>query len=43
MLIFILVRPGDVDGDLVGSDEELGVTACGIGTREEEAGEKELH
>ena len=40
----LLARPGDVYGDLVGncSDEALGVTACEIGTREEEAGEEKL-
>jgi hypothetical protein len=38
----LLPRPGDVDRDLVGncSDKGFGVTACGIGTREEETGEK---
>jgi hypothetical protein len=37
----LLARPGDVNRDLVGnrSDEGFGGTACGIGTREEEAGE----
>jgi len=40
----LLTRPGDVDGDLVDNrrDKEFGVTACGIGTREEEAGEQEF-
>ena len=40
----LLLRPGDIDGDLVGdrSDEGFGVTACGIGTREEEASEQKL-
>jgi len=34
--------PRNVDRDLVGNcgDERFGVTACGIGTREEESGEK---
>jgi len=40
----LLPRPRDIDGDLVGnrSDEGFCGTACGIGTREEEAGEQEL-
>ena len=40
----LLPRLGDVDRDLVGncSDEGFGGTACGIGTRKEEAGQQQL-
>jgi len=38
----LLPHPRDVDRDLVGNcgDKRFGVTVCGIGTREEETGEK---
>ena len=40
----LLPCPWDVDGDLVGNcgDKGFGVTACGIGMREEETSEQQL-